>query len=115
METKTYLSTEQFIEVYESLSHEKKKELSAAWSAREAKTRLAACGTAWDEEWWEAWYEAWPEAWDVAWKAATDADLALRTKDLISDGYFLILTHPWTSCNLSLYAEGWADVLGGME
>ena len=32
-------------------------------------------------------------------------------RDKISDEQFEILTKPWTSCGLSLYAEDWDEVL----
>lgn len=47
------------------------------------------------------------DAWEAAWYAAWDADLAILVKDKISDEHFEILTKPWTSCGLSLYAEDW--------
>ena len=79
--TKTYLTTEQFITVWNSLDDEKRKELHAAWNA------------------------AWDAAWYATRNAAWDADLAVLVKDKISDEHFEILTKPWTSCGLSLFVE----------
>ena len=93
--TKTYLTTEQFITVWNSLDDEKRKELPAArYAARD-----------------DVWYTAWDAVWDAVWYAAWDADLAVLVKDKISDEHFEILTKPWTSCGLSLFAEDWQDVL----
>ena len=77
--TKTYLTTDQFIKVWQSLDESKQKELHAARDA--------------------AWYAAWY------------ANLAVLVRDKISDEQFEILTKPWTSCGLSLYAEDWDEVL----
>ena len=87
--TKTYLTTEQFITVWNSLDDEKRKELHAAWNA------------AWDA----AWYATRNAAWYATRNAAWDADLAVLVKDKISDEHFEILTKPWTSCGLSLFVE----------
>jgi hypothetical protein len=81
--TKTHLTTDQYIKVYKSLSDEKSRELSKAWYASR----------------------------DTAWYAARDADLAILVKDKITAEQFKILTSPWTSCGLSLYAEDWDEVL----
>ena len=98
-EQKTYLTTEQFIKVYKSLSDEKSRELGKAWN--EARS--------------VAWYAAWSvgryAGRDTAWYAAWDADLAVLAKDKITAEQFEILTSPWTSCGLSLYAEDWEQVL----
>ena len=56
-------------------------------------------------------YKELKAAWDAAWDAARYADLAVLVKDKISDEHFEILTKPWTSCGLSLYAEDWDEVL----
>ena len=77
--TKTYLTTDQFIKVYKSLSNEKRRLLSATRSA--------------------------------VWSATLDTDLAVLAKDKITTEQFEILTSPWTSCGLSLYAEDWEQVL----
>ena len=42
---------------------------------------------------------------------ARDADLAILAKDKTTKEQFNILTHSWTSCGLSLYAEDWEAVL----
>ena len=105
--TKTYLTTDQFIKVYKSLNDEKSRELSAArdaaWYAARDATR--------DEARYAAWYAAWDEARYAAWYAAWDEDLAVLAKDKITTEQFEILTSPWTSCGLSLYAEDWDEVL----
>lgn len=82
-EPKNYLTTEQFIKVWQSLDESKQKELNTAWYAARNTAR----------------YAAW------------DADLAVLVKDKISNEHFEILTRPWTSCGLSLYAEDWQEVL----
>ena len=105
--TKTYLTTDQFIKVYKSLSDEKSRELSVAWSVAWS----VDWSEAWDAAWDAAWYVAWDEAWDEARNAAWYADLAVLAKDKITTEQFEILTSPWTSCGLSLYAEDWDEVL----
>lgn len=120
---KTYLTTEQFIKVFESLNNEKKREPGAAYKNARFEALDAAWDAAWEAAWhdvwdgaWsEAWLEAWSEEWSDAWWAAKNAGLALRAKDLISDEHFTTLAHAWVSCNLSLYAEDWADVLEGVK
>ena len=107
---KTYLTTEQFIKVWESLDEPKQKELHAAW--------YAARYVAWDAGWDAARSAAWHAAWNAAryaarnadWNAARDANLAILVKDKISDE-FNLLTSPWTSCGLSLFVEDWEQVL----
>lgn len=130
MTTKTYLTTEQFIKVFESLSDEKKKELgeaeaawNAVWGAAGGEVRGEAWYWAWNMAWSKAfgavWVEVWEDAWSAAetkmryaaWATARGTDLALQVKDRISTEHFATLTHPWTSCGLSLYAEDWTDVL----
>ena len=120
MTTKTYLTTEQFIKVLESLSDEKLKELDRTWwdgacdKAWEATWSKVNNEAWWDGAWWDgAWHKARDEAWGGAWLAAQEADCAIRAKDLIPTEHFTILADPWTSCGLSLYADDWADVLGG--
>lgn len=123
MTTKTYLTTEQFIKVFKSLSDEKKKELSAAHNNAWSESWARAWDEAWDEMWYEMWDESWARAWDrvrdeawvEVWEAARDTDLAIRTKDFIPTEHFDTLISPWTSCGLSLYAEDWEDVLKGVE
>lgn len=117
--TKTYLTTDQFIKVGQSLDEPKQKELHAAWNA----ARYAAWDAAWNATWYSAWYaardaardDAWDDAWCAAWYdalcAAWDADLAILVKNKISNEQFETLTSPWTSCGLSLYAEDWDEVL----
>ena len=85
--TKTYLTTDQFIKVWKSLDDAKVKQLSAAWDA------------------------PWSAGESAAWDVARDADLAVLAKDKITAEQFEILTSPWTSCGLSLYAEDWEEVL----
>jgi len=85
--TKTYLTTEQFIKVWQSLSDEKSRELSTARDA------------------------AWDAARSTGWYAVRDADLAVLVKDKITAEQFEILTKPWTSCGLSLFAEDWSDLI----
>ena len=101
--TKTYLTTEQFITVWNSLDDEKRKELHAAWEA--------ARNAAWEATRYAVWYAARYAALDAARNAARYANLAVLVKDKISDEHFEILTKPWTSCGLSLFAEDWQDVL----
>ena len=84
---KTYLTTDQFIKVWKSLSDEKLRELG--------KARDAAVSA----------------AWSAARYAARDANLAILAKDKTTKEQFNILTHPWTSCGLSFYAEDWEAVL----
>ena len=83
----TYKTTDQFIEELKSFDDAKIKQLSAAWNT------------------------AWSEARSEAWNAARSADLAVLAKDKITAEQFEILTSPWTSCGLSLYAEDWEEVL----
>ena len=117
--TKTYLKTKQFIKVWKSLDDAKIKELSAARdAARDSAWDFAwdsAWAAAWDEVWFAPWSEAWEAAWDAArdaaWSAAWSADLAVLVKDKITTKQFEILTKPWTSCGLSLFAEDWDEVL----
>ena len=118
--TKTYLKTNQFIKVWQSLGGDKYKELNAIWDDIWDDTRDAAWvatrNAAWfDVDWHAAWYDAWEAAWRDDWRDAWDAarytDLAILVKDKISDEHFEILTKPWTSCGLSLYAEDWEQVL----
>ena len=117
--TKTYLKTKQFIKVWKSLDDAKIKELSAARdAARDSAWDFAwdsAWAAAWDEVWFAPWSEAWEAAWDAArdaaWSAAWSADLAVLVKDKITTEQFEILTKPWTSCGLSLFAEDWDEVL----
>ena len=117
--TKTYLTTEQFIKVWKSLDEPKRKELSAARSAAWDVTWSAAQDLAWSvgrsAAWDVVWYAANSAARDVVWyaanSAARDADLAVIAKDEITAEQFEILTSPWTSCGLSLYAEDWEEVL----
>ena len=109
--TKTYLTTEQFIKVWQSLNDEKRKELNADWDAA-----WHAIGDAdWDADWVTVrdadWDADWVTAWNTVRNAARGADLAILVKDKISDEHFEILTKPWTSCGLSLYAEDWEQVL----
>ena len=109
--TKTYLTTEQFIKVWQSLNDEKRKELNADWDAA-----WHAIGDAdWDADWVTVrdadWDADWVTAWNTVRNAARGADLAILVKDKISDEHFEILTKPWTSCGLSLYAEDWDEVL----
>ena len=78
-DAKTYMTTEQFIEVWKSLDDDKRKELSAAWDT----------------------------AWNNAWYTVRDANLAVLVRDKITTKQFEILTQPWTSCQLSLFAEDW--------
>ena len=103
--TKTYLTTDQFIKVWKSLDDEKRKEVSAAWSASADwnAARNAAWSAARDADW-NATRNA---AWSADWSAARNADLAVLAKDEITAEQFEILTSPWTSCGLSLYAEDW--------
>ena len=110
-EQKTYLTTDQFIKVYKSLNDEKSRELSAARNEARDATRDATRDAAWDEARYAAWYAAWDEARNAAWYAAWYADLAVLAKDKITTEQFEILTSPWTSCGLSLYAEDWDEVL----
>ena len=113
--TKTYLTTDQFIKVWQSLNDEKRKELKAARSA----ARYAARYAAWDAAWYTAWYTAWYAAWSAAWNAARYAaryaawyaDLTIVVRDKITPNQFNTLLQPWTSCGLSLYAEDWEQVL----
>ncbi len=119
IEQKTYLTTEQFIKAYKSLNDEKLKELKVAWRAASSTARYAAWSVAWSVAWhaaWSAaWFAAWSEAWSAAdsaaWCAAGDVDLAILTKDKITKEQFNLLMQPWTSCDLSLYAEDWEEVL----
>jgi len=112
---KTYLTTDQFIKVYKSLSDEKSRELSKAWYAANSAANSAARDVAWDAAYSAAWYAADLATWNVAdlatWNVARDADLAIRAKDKTTKEQFNILTHPWTSCGLSFYAEDWEAVL----
>ena len=137
--TKTYLTTDQFIKVWKSLDEPKQKELhaaretawyatwetarNAAWDAARNAAWDAARNAAWDAARNAAWYAArnaawdaardaaWDAARDAAWYAARNADRAILVKDKISDEQFNLLTSPWTSCGLSLYAEDWDEVL----
>ena len=93
--TKTYLTTGQFIKVWKSFDDAKIKELSAA------------CDAAWDA----AWDSDWFVDWSAARSAPRYADLAVLVKDEITTEQFEILTKPWTSCGLSLFAEDWQDIL----
>ena len=108
---KTYLTTDQFIKVFKSLSDGKSRELDVAYSA----VNFAAWRTARDAAWLTArdaaWYAAWSAARAAAWSAARDADLAILAKDAITPEYFNILMHPWTSCDLSPFVEDWEAVL----
>jgi len=121
--TNTYLTTEQFIKVRKSLSDEKCKELCATWHA--------AYDAIWNDAWNAAWNAARDDArnaiwdytqnatrnatrnaaWDAAWYATWNADFAIHAKDKVTSEQFEILTKPWTSCGLSLYAEDWEQVL----
>ena len=47
----------------------------------------------------------------AVWFAAWSASLAVLAKDKITTEQFEILTKPWTSCGLSLFAEDWDEVL----
>ena len=113
--TKTYLTTEQFIKVWKSLDDAKIKKLSAARYAAWSAARYVAWSAAWSAARSAAWYAAWDAAWDAArpaaWDAARYADLAVLVKDKITTEQFEILTKPWTSCGLSLFAEDWDEVL----
>ena len=94
-EQKTYLTTEQFIKVFKSLSDEKSRELSKAWNAANFAARNAARNAA-----------------DFAtWNVARDADLAILAKDAITKEHFNILMQPWISCDLSPFVEDWEAVL----
>ena len=97
--TKTYLTTDQFIKVYKSVSDEKLRELGKAWDAAYSAAYSAARNAAWSA------------VWDAASDADWDTDLAVLAKDKITAEQFEILTSPWTSCGLSLYAEDWDEVL----
>ena len=48
---------------------------------------------------------------DAAWYTPRYASLAVLVKDKITTEQFEILTKPWTSCGLSLFAEDWDEVL----
>ena len=106
-EPKTYLTTDQFIKVFKSLSDEKSREVGKAWSA----ANPAAWSAAWDAAWDAAYSKAWYASKSAAWSAALDADLAILAKDKITAEQFEILTSPWTSCGLSLFAEDWSDLI----
>ncbi len=117
--TKTYLTTDQFIKVFKSLSDEKSRELDAA--------RVKAWSAILDAARYAAWYATRSVALDAArvgsWHAAESAaryatryatryaDLAVLAKDKITAEQFEVLTSPWTSCGLSLYAEDWEEEL----
>ena len=103
--TKTYLTTDQFIKVWESFDDEKRKEVSAAWSA--SADWNAARNAAWSAARDAGWNATRNAAWSADWSAARNADLAVLAKDEITAEQFEILTSPWTSCGLSLYAEDW--------
>ena len=133
--TKTYMTTEQFIKAWKSLDDDKRKELSAAWDTVRDTTWYAAwnnalgtawyavqdtaCAAAWNTAWYAvqdtawyavqdtAWYAVQDTAWNNAWYTARDADLAVLVRDKITVEQFEILTQPWTSCHLSLFAEDW--------
>ena len=117
--TKTYLTTEQFIKVYKSLDDAKMKQLCVARSADQSAARFAAQSAARSMEWRVRHFAAWSVDWSADWSvaqsaalnAAWDADLAVLARDKITDEHFEILTKPWTSCGLSLFAEDWEEVL----
>jgi len=108
---KTYMTTEQFIEAWKSLKDDKRKELldarDAAWDTAWYAARLTAWDTACITDWDAAWNIAWLTAWDTAWNIARKANLAVLVRDKITAEQFEILTRPWTSCQLSLFAEDW--------
>ena len=114
-EQKTYLTTDQFIKVYKSLSDEKSRELGKAWNEARSVAWYAANSAAWSAAYSVAWSAAWSvgryAGRDTAWYAGRDANLAVLAKDKITAEQFEILTSPWTSCGLSLYAEDWDEVL----
>jgi len=101
------MTTEQFIEAWKSLDDDKRKELSAASVAAWYAARLTAWDTACITDWDAAWNIAWLTAWDTAWNIARKASLAVLVRDKITAEQFEILTQPWTSCQLSLFAEDW--------
>ena len=121
--TRTYMTTKQFIEVWKSLDDDKRKELSAAWYNALDTAWYTAWGTAraaalrtawyndwyndWHTDWYNDWYNAWDTAWNNAWNSVRDANLAVLVRDKITTKQFEILTQPWTSCQLSLFAEDW--------
>ena len=115
--TKTYLTTDQFIKVYKSLSDKKLKELGKAWYVADFAAWNAADSAAWyaapDEAWLAAPDEAWyaDEAWLAAYSAAYSADLAILAKGKITPEQFKLLMNPWTSCDLSPFVEDWEEVL----
>ena len=106
-DAKTYMTTKQFIEAWKSLDDDKRKELSAAWYNALDTAWYTAWGTARAAAWNTAWYAALDTAWYAAWYTARDADLAVLVRDKITVEQFEILTQPWTSCQLSLFAEDW--------
>ena len=120
---KTYLTTEQFIKVFKSLSDEKSRELSKADSAAVSAARYAAYFAARYAAKYAAYFAAVSAAWDEADSAAVsaaryaaryaarDANLAILAKDAITPEHFNILTQPWTSCDLSPFVEDWEAVL----
>ena len=103
----TYLTTEQFIKVYKSLSNEKLRELEKARDAADSADWYVARDVAWNAARSAGWRAAWNPAWNVAW----DADLAIRAKDKITKEQFNLLMHPWVSCDLSPFVEDWEAVL----
>ena len=115
----TYKTTDQFIKEFKSFDDAKIKQLSEAWDAIRDVAWSEARSEAWSEPWSEARSEAWNAAWyairdearSAAWYVAWYADLAVLVKDKITAEQFEILTSPWTSCGLSLYAEDWEEVL----
>ena len=126
-DAKTYMTTKQFIEAWKSLDDDKRKELSAAWYSALGTAWYTAWGTAraaawntawyndwdngwyndWHKDWYNDWYNAWDTAWNNAWNSVRDANLAVLVRDKITTKQFEILTQPWTSCQLSLFAEDW--------
>ena len=134
MNVHTYKTTDQFIEEFKSFDDAKIKQLSEAWDAVQSAAWSVDWSAAWfeawsaawsaaqsvgSEDWSAAWFEAWFEDWSearfadlsAAQSAARSADLAVLAKDKITAEQFEILTSPWTSCGLSLYAEDWEEVL----
>ena len=115
MSVQSYKTTDQFIEEFKSFDDAKIKQLSATWSATWSAAQheawSAACFVARNEAWSEAWSEAWNVVQNAARYVARSADLAILAKDKITPEQFEILTSPWTSCGLSLYAEDWDEVL----
>ena len=118
-EPKTYLTTDQFIKICKSLSDKKLRELekardAAVFAARDVARYAGWCAAryaAYSAANSAAWDEAYSAAWDAAWYTARDANLAIRAKDKITTEQFNILMHPWTSCDLSPFAEDWEAVL----